>query len=89
MLYIDFPTAAELTRLIEERAKGCVMIVLSTTPLTQHVSASIIELKNLTREAVGQLGDVGFDKRGIAAIEEQIADWPTMTSFGPIRLRAS
>lgn len=74
MLYIDLPTAAELTRLITARDPACVTIVLSTTPLTQQIGASIIELKNLAKEAVGQLREIGFDKREIAAIEQQIAD---------------
>ena len=74
MLYIDLPTAAELTRLITARNPACVTIVLATTPLTQQIGASIIELKNLAKEAVGQLRETGSDKRGIAAIEQQIAD---------------
>jgi hypothetical protein len=74
MLYVDLPTAEELTRLANKRGEGCVTIVLPTTRLTQEIGASIIELKNLGKEAVRQLKEASFDKRKIAAIEEQLED---------------
>ncbi len=72
MLHVDLPTAEDLTRLASARGEGSVTIVLPTTRLTQEIGASIIELKNLSREAARQLKEAGFDKRRIAAIEEQI-----------------
>lgn len=74
MLYVDLPTSEDLTRLANMRAEGSVTIVLATTKLTQEIGASIIELKNLAKEAVRQLQDIGFDKRKTAAIAEQIED---------------
>lgn len=74
MLYVDLPTTEELKRLANARGEGSVTIVLPTTKLTQEIGASIIELKNLAKEAVGQLVAASFDKRKIAAIEEQIED---------------
>lgn len=72
MLYVDLPTAEDLARLSAARGEGSVTIVLPTTRLTQEIGASIIELKNLSREAAQQLKDTGFDKRKLSAIEEQI-----------------
>ncbi|QIG48048.1 hypothetical protein G5V57_10125 [Nordella sp. HKS 07] len=72
MLHVDLPTAEDLTRLAAARGEGSVTIVLPTTRLTQEIGASIIELKNLAKEATRQLKDAGFDKRKISAIEEQI-----------------
>lgn len=72
MLHVDLPTAEDLTRLSAARGEGSVTIVLPTTRLTQEIGASIIELKNLGKEAARQLTQAGFDKRKIAAIEEQI-----------------
>lgn len=74
MLYVDLPTSEDLTRLANMRAEGSVTIVLATTKLTHEIGASIIELKNLAKEAVRQLQDIGFDKRKTAAIAEQIED---------------
>lgn len=74
MLYVDLPTSEELTRLANARAEGSVSIVLPTTRLTQEIGASIIELKNLAKEAARQLQEASFGKRKIAAIEEQIED---------------
>lgn len=74
MLYVDLPTSEDLTRLANARAEGSVTIVLPTTGLTQEIGASVIELKNLAKEAVRQLNEAGFDKRKIAAIAEQIED---------------
>jgi hypothetical protein len=74
MLYVDLPTAEELTRLANKRGEGCVTIVLPTTRLTQEIGASIIELKNLGKEAARQLKEANFDKRKIAAMEEQLED---------------
>lgn len=42
MLYVDVPTLQELKALIAARADACVSIYLSTTPQTQHISASRI-----------------------------------------------
>ena len=74
MLYVDLPTTEELTRLANAREPGSVSIVLPTTKITQDIGASLIELKNLAKQAIHQLREAAFDKRQIAAIEEQIED---------------
>ena len=74
MLHVDMPTRSEFSSLAEIRADACVSIYLKTTPLTQEVGASRIELGNLVREAQKQLEDDGFDKRRLAALLEQLDD---------------
>lgn len=74
MLYVDLPTAEDLARLSAARGEGSVTIVLPTTWLTQEIGASIIELKNLAKEAVRQLNEAGFDKRKTVAMAEHIED---------------
>lgn len=74
MLYVDIPTRDEITSLTQLRAEGCVSIYLPTTPLTQQIDQSRIELKNLTREALEQLGQRGLHKRQITAISEALED---------------
>ncbi len=51
MLHVDIPTKSEFSRLAERRADPCVSICLNTTPVTQDVQASRIEMKNFIREA--------------------------------------
>lgn len=74
MLYVDIPSPAQLLALVEQRADACVSIYLATTPLTQDVGKDRIELKNLAREAIGQLEAANADKRRLAAISEHIDD---------------
>lgn len=74
MLYVDIPTRPEFSFLTSIRADICVSIYLKTTPMTQEISASRIELGNQIREAQQQLEEGGFDKRRVAASLEQIQD---------------
>src|SRR5690554_5385676 len=74
MLYVDIPTLPEFKLLNNQRADACVSIYLETTPLTQQTDGSRISLRNLAREAEAQLGTVGFDKRRLASLMEQLAD---------------
>lgn len=74
MLYVDIPTLPEFRALAATRDDACVSIYLPTTPVTQDTAASSIELKNLTKEALSQLAAVGFDKRRLGGIDEQLAD---------------
>ena len=73
MLHVDIPTLPEIRSLIGLRADGCVSIYLSTTPQTQHVTASRIAFGNLTRTALEQLDAAGFDKRRRALLEAELA----------------
>jgi hypothetical protein len=74
MLYVDIPTLPELKFLTQIQADACVSIYLPTTPLTQQVQAARIELRNLSKMALTQLATAGFDKRRLAALDEQLAD---------------
>ncbi len=74
MLYVDIPTRSEFATLVVARADACGSLYLKTTPVTQETSASRIEFGNLIREAQTQLEDAGFDKRGLAALLEQLND---------------
>lgn len=74
MLYTDIPTLNELKALITARNEACVSIYLPTTPLTQETNADRIVFGNLTKAALAQLEEVSFDKRRLAALEEQLAD---------------
>lgn len=74
MLHIDLPTRAEILTLSETRAAPAVTIYLATTPLTEAAQADRIALKNLLKEAVGQLEAAGTDKRSIWPIEAAVAE---------------
>jgi hypothetical protein len=72
VLHIDLPTRAQIDQLARYRGSPAVSIFLRTTPLTQDVKADRIELKNLLKEAVGQMHAAGSDKRTVAAVEEHV-----------------
>lgn len=74
MLHVDIPTLPELRTLAAARGDICASIFLPTTPLTQDTAADRITLKNLAQRVVGELVGKNFDKRQIAALEEQLAD---------------
>jgi len=74
MLHVDIPTHAQMERLLRARRPGSVSIYVPTTPVSSEVGAGRIELKNAIEEALGQLRDADFDKRELAALEEQLAD---------------
>jgi hypothetical protein len=74
MLYIDIPTLPELRTLAAARGDICASLFLPTTPLTQETAGDRIALRNLMQGVVDELTAKGFDKRRIAALEEQVAD---------------
>lgn len=74
MLYVDIPTDDDLADLAQRRGGVSVSLYLPTTPLSQQANADRIALKNMAREAVGQLEAVGTDKRRVAAVAEEIDD---------------
>lgn len=74
MLYVDIPTRDEITTLTEIRAQGCASIYLPTTPVTQDIESSRIELGNLARDALRELGELGLHKRELDAIAEALDD---------------
>ena len=72
MLHVDIPTLSEVKSLIHVRSDACVSIYLETTPLTQDIGASRIQLGNLAKQAREQLEARGFDKRRLAALIEHL-----------------
>lgn len=74
MLHVDIPGRDELRDLLDHRDGASVTIYLPTTPLTQDAEASRIVLRNLAREAEGQLGEAGADRRAIAAVMAHLED---------------
>jgi release factor family 11 len=74
MLYVDIPTLPEFRAMATVRADACVSIYVPTTPVTTETGGSRIEFKNLSRQAIAQLEDAGFDKRRLADIAEQLDD---------------
>lgn len=74
MLHLDLPTPRDLAALSEVRTDACVSIHLPTTPITQDIGGSRIELANLTKDAVEQLRSAGADKRRIELLREELND---------------
>jgi hypothetical protein len=74
LLHVDLPTRSEVLALASARAKPSITIYLSTTPMTEAAEADRIALKNLGREAIGQLGVAGTDKRSIWPIEAALEE---------------
>lgn len=74
MLHLDIPTRSEFSRLVDIRADACVSIYLQTTPVTENVQASRIELKNFIKEAETQLREADFDKRRLATLLDGLND---------------
>jgi hypothetical protein len=74
MLYVDIPTLHELRALAVTRADACVSIYLPTTPLPQESAASRTELRNLSGAALAKLEGAGFDKRRLAAIDDELSE---------------
>lgn len=73
MLYVDLPSRSDVAALAGTRSDACVSIYLETTPLTQQIEASRIELGNLLREAQRQLTEAGFDKKRLGAFLDQLS----------------
>ena len=74
MLHVDIPSHDDLDSLLTERGDGHISIYLATTPVSTEIDASLIELKNLTSEAVRRLGAAGTDKGVIKAVEEMLEE---------------
>ncbi len=74
MLYVDIPTQPELMRLVGARGAAHVSFYLATSPETDKIQTSRIELGNLLRKAEAQLEAAGVAKRTIWPIGEQVND---------------
>ena len=46
MLYVDIPSKRDLAALAQVRSDACVSLYLATTPQTQHIEKSRINLSN-------------------------------------------
>ncbi len=74
MLYVDLPSKSEFLHLHKLRADACLSIYLPTTAISQDAEAGRTELANQFKDARGQLEAVGFDKRRLADLADQIDD---------------
>lgn len=74
MLHLDIPTADERSQLATWRGDIGVSIFLPTTPVSLETDADRILLKNLAKEAIGQLQAAGADKRRVGALAEELDD---------------
>lgn len=74
MLYVDIPTRDDLMALADIRSTGCASIYLPTTPVTQEIEASRIELGNFARDALQQLQQLGLHKRDLDSMSEALDD---------------
>ncbi len=72
MLYLDIPSQQQIKSLCSIRADACVSLFVKTTPLSQQIQGSIIELGNLQKQANEQLEATGFDKRRLALINDHL-----------------
>ncbi len=70
MHYVDLPNAREIGDLNLVRSDACISIYLPTTPLTQDIEQSRINLGNLVKKAIGQLEEMCLDKRRVWPIQE-------------------
>lgn len=73
MLHIDLPSRNEIETLAAYRGAPAVSIYLRTAEAKGDAAADRIELKNLLKEAVGQLEVGGIEKRLIWPIEEAVS----------------
>jgi hypothetical protein len=73
-LHTDIPTRTDLERLLSVRRAGCVSIYLPTSTITQEAGGDRIELKNLSGEAIRQLGEAEMDKRELGELGEVLDD---------------
>lgn len=74
MLYVDIPARNEFSLLANQRADACVSIYLKTTPITQDVQATRIQMGNLIKEAQAQLEKAALDKRRLGALLDGLND---------------
>lgn len=74
MLYVDIPSKRDLQALAQVRSDACVSLYLATTPQTQRIEKSRINLGNQVKAAMAELQQAGFDKRRQALLQEKLDD---------------
>lgn len=74
MLHVDIPSRSDIQRLSAVRTPSCLSIYLPTTPITQDAQADRIALKNLARQGLEQLTQIGIPKHERDTIDEALGD---------------
>jgi hypothetical protein len=69
MLHIDTPTVAEFRDLAQLRAEFCISLYMPTSRLGEKAESNRTLFKDLAKEALAQLREVGANKRLIEAFE--------------------
>jgi hypothetical protein len=71
-LHTDIPTRTEIERLLHTTADHCVSIYLPTHRITQETQQDRLLLKDLTKQAVEQLGQAGASSEQVDDIESHL-----------------
>jgi Bacterial archaeo-eukaryotic release factor family 11 len=71
MLHIDIPTLEEFKALAQIKGEVCISVYLPVSPLVENIRANRIAFRDLAREALAQLREIGVDKRKIVDFEER------------------
>src|SRR5690554_2970543 len=72
MHYVDMPSAREIGDLNLVRADACISIYLPTTPLTQDIEQSRVNLGTVVKKAIAELEEMGLEERRIGPVQEQV-----------------
>ena len=83
MRYNDPITIRDIEAILQAEQDPCISIYLPTTRLSQQTDKDVITLKNLRREAVGQLEERGLSADEIAALMQPVDDLLEDRSFWP------
>ena len=73
-MYIDIPTRAEISALLEVERPSCVTLYLPTSPLSQEARGDRIAFKNQSAEALRLLREGGAPRADVEAIGERLAE---------------
>jgi hypothetical protein len=71
MLHIDIPTLEEFKALAQIKGEVCISVYLPVSPLVENIRANRIAFRDLAREALAQLREIGVDKRKIVDFEKR------------------
>ncbi len=73
-MHVHQPTSREIQKLLSEVGDARVSIYLSTSPVTNRTDAERIAYKDAVATAVGELREMGLDKRRVAEFEELLVE---------------
>ena len=71
MLHIDIPTPEEFKALAQIKGEVCISVCVPVSPLVQNIRANRIAFRDLAKEALAQLREIGVDKRKIVDFEQR------------------